>query len=140
MKLEFLEAGPGHTPLIHLYGVEDGSLREISRQVEQLALQTVQRVEVHNIAGVAAISGCQLTLRTVSRRPRSLVTRSSDERLAFHADATSEDWLTVHELLEPMLQPSSSIQFQWLLGGDARGLLGESSIAFMVSTYPKGTS
>jgi hypothetical protein len=96
-------------------------LRELSSQVERLSPQTLRDVEVHNISGVAAISGCQLKLGCVFKRPRSLVTRKSVGTLDFQAFATCEDWLTVHELLEPLLEPTGGFGFQWLLGGSAGG-------------------
>jgi hypothetical protein len=139
MKLEFIASGGHDTPLIRLYGDELEPLRELSSQVERLSLQTLRDVEVHNISGVTAISGCQLKLACVSKRPRSLVTRRSAGTLDFQAFATCEDWLTVHELLEPLLETSGGFGFQWLLGGSAGGLLGESSVAFLVSTYPDGS-
>jgi hypothetical protein len=138
MNLEFLASGSRDTPLIRLYGAEVEPLRELSRQVEQLSLQMLKEVEVHNIPGVTAISGCRLKLGDVFKRPRSLVTRKSASSLEFQAFATCEDWLTVHDLLEPLLERTSGFGFQWLLGGDARGLLGESSIALLVSTHPDG--
>ncbi len=138
MKLEFLASGSRDTPLIRLYGAEVDPLRELSHQVERLALQTLHGVEVHNIPGVRAISDCQLRLEAASIRPRSLVARHADGTLAFQAFATCEHWLTVHDLLESLIAPNNN-GFQWLLGGDARGLLGASSIAFMVSTYADGS-
>jgi hypothetical protein len=139
MKLEFLASGSRHTPLICLYGVEIEPLRELSRQIERMSLRTLEGVEVHNIPGVAAISDCRLRLEAVSNRPRSLVARNADGTLDFQAFATCEDWLAVHDLLEPLLAPNYNGGFQWLLGGDARGLLGASAIAFLVSTDPDGS-
>jgi hypothetical protein len=138
MKLEFLASGSRDTPLIRIYRSEVEPLREFSRQVEQLSLQTLAEVEVHNIQGVTAISRCQLKLGAVSKRPRSLITRKTAGSLEFQAFATCEDWLTVHYLLEPLLEPTNGFGFQWLLGGDARGLLSESSIALLASTHPEG--
>ena len=138
MKLEFLASGSRDTPLIRFYGSDVEPLRELSRQVEQLSLQTLAEVEVHNIPDVTAISGCQLKLGVVAKRPRSLITRKTVGSSEFQAFATCEDWLTVHFLLEPLLEPTNGVGFQWLLGGDARGLLSESSIALLVSTHSDG--
>lgn len=135
MKLEFLRSGAIDTPLIRLYGADVEPLHELYRATGRLSEHEGERVHVHALAGVESIDNCQLTLESVRRRPRSLVMQRGNPG-EFVGQATCEDWITIHELLEPLLQPG--LGFQWLLGGDARGLISSSAIAFLVSTYTDG--
>jgi hypothetical protein len=138
MRLEFIAAGSHDTPLIRLYGTDVEPLLELSREVERLSRRVPETVEVHRIAGITAIDNCRLTLESVHKRPRSLVVKKAD-RLDFVGRATCEAWITVHWLIAPFLRPEPpSGRYQWLLGGDARGVLSPSSIALLVSTYPDG--
>ncbi len=138
MKLEFLASRLRNAPLIRLYGTDVEPLLDLSREVERLSRRDSESVEVHRIAGINAVDDCRLTLESVHKRPRSLVAQK-DNGLDFVGPATCEDWITVRCLIEPFLRPEPpSGRFQWLLGGDARGPLSPSSIAFLMSTYPDG--
>ena len=135
MRLEFLGSGSRDAPLIRLFGTDVEPLRQLLLATERLSHRIGEAVDVDKIVGIAAVNDCRLKLETVRSRPPSLVARKGGS-LNFIGQATGEDWVTVHELLEPML--CSACGFQWLMGGDARGCLGESSIALLVSTYPDG--
>lgn len=135
MKLQFLQSGAVDMAVIRLYGADVEPLHELYRAIEKLSAHDGERVQVHALAGVESIDNCQLTLESVQRRPRSLVVQRGTSA-DFVARATCEDWITIHELLEPLLQPGPG--FQWLLGRDARGLISESAVAFLVSTYADG--
>ena len=136
VKLEFLQSGAIDAPLIRLYGTDLEPLSGFYREIERLSRREGECVRVHALAGIDPVANCQLTLESVQKRPRSLVMQRGN-RAAFFAQATCEDWVTVHELLEPLLQ-HGDLGFQWLLGGDARGLIAASAVGFLVSTYADG--
>jgi hypothetical protein len=138
MRLEFLASRSRDAPLIRLYGTDVEPLLELSREVERLSSRVSESVEVHRIAGITAVDECRLTLESVHKRPSSLVAQRN-KGLDFVGQATCEDWIRVHCLIEPFLRPEPPRgRFQWLLGGDARGPISASSIAFLLSTYPDG--
>lgn len=132
MKLRFVETSGRDSSIIRLSGSDASALHSLHSQLERLSARVGESVHVDRLPGVESVRDCRLELESVERRPRSLIVRRSAP-LDFKGQATCDDWITVRELLEPLLQSGSG--FQWLLGGDARGVLAGSGVAFVVSTY-----
>ena len=122
MKLDYLADGSPDCPLLRLYDFTSVEAGQLLTAVSELATGMTDRVEVHRLAFVEPVGGCQLFLVRSSRD--QAVARVGP--LEFACGFTAGTWDNVAGLIEPFT--ASAGGFQWLTGssGEASLLLSAS--------------
>jgi hypothetical protein len=124
MKLEFLPDGSDACPLVRVYDFAPAEVARLFAALSALATGSQRHVAVHDLPGVAAVSGCQLILRS-GTRDRGLVQLAGPAR--FECVLTPESWDNVAGLTSPFVARAGGYQWlstigdaNWLLSGDGQ--------------------
>lgn len=138
MRLEYLDSGSRDCPLLRLYGSDSAPARAFSETAAMLSASDGETAELHRLPGVVAVDDCQVMLRSSTRSPLGISRLS--KQLEFVMHLKPDYWTTVSEILAHFVDSPNwrSGAHVWLIGGEARGLLGDSPIGFVVSSRQSG--
>lgn len=110
MRLDAIQHGPDESPVVRLFQFDFQEVEKLFHGLNILASREGEKLEVHGIAGVKAVGGTQLLLRSGSK-DKGMVTTLGDA--SFECVLTPESWDNVAGLVEPFLKEIRG--FQWLV-------------------------
>jgi len=111
MKLDFIPDGDDGRPLVRIWGFIPAEASRLHEAVIRLAGGQAESVEVHSLAGMEPIDGCQLTLK-VGKEDRGVYAMIGEN--SYECLLRRHKWEQVADMIRPFCGEAKPGEYDWL--------------------------